>query len=173
MSDVQTPKITVKSSEIYLARPLRADETPSEGYRRGKIPDPDLHNHEIESHANREYFLPNEADLAIIVEAGDELGDIGICVQYEGQIVGESKQLADQCVDKQSDAIQDAAGWLNDILSQFDTDWEARVYSAPCPVADEKLQVVAAVERLTGVAHAVKVKVDPGFIVEPKRERGV
>jgi hypothetical protein len=167
MSDVQNSKIVVKSDEIYLDRPLRPDETPADGYRQGRIPDPDLHDHEIESHANRRYFQANEGDLAIIVEAGDELGDIGVCVQYEGQIVGNSKRLADQCVSKQSDAIRDAAGWLNEILSEFDTDWEARVYSAPCPVADEKLQVHAAVARLTGVTRVVEV--EPGVKVEEKR----
>ena len=163
-------RINIKRSHIYLDRPLRQDETADEGYRQGKPPGPDLHDKVLESHEHRQHFQENEGDISIIIEAGEELGDIGVCVQYEGQIVNNNKRLADQCVGKQSEIIQDTAGWLHDILTQFESDWEAEIDSAPCPVADKKLEVRAAIERLTGVEVKQEISLAANVAVERKVE---
>lgn len=158
--------IQIKSNEVYLDRELRPErgETPENSYHQGRPPGLDLTDHDLESHEHRRHFQDGEGDISIVVEAGDELGDIGVCLQYEGQIADYSG-----CIAKQNDLIHDAAGWLAEILSQFETDWDAEVVSAPCPKADEKLDVHASFERLrqveveshvsAGVARTVEKKV--------------
>jgi hypothetical protein len=161
-------RIRVTSNEVYLNRALRPEEEGGGGYAQGLPPGRDLHDLELESHAHRQHFQEGEGDISIIVEAGERLGEIAVCVQFEGQIVGQVRQKADACVARQNDLIQDSALWLHEILSQFESDFTASIVSAPCPLASTGLlDVRAAARRLTGAEVSAPVSVEGGPQVSP------
>lgn len=138
-------RVNIRRNEIYLDRELRPErgETAENGYCRGTAPGPDLRDRRLESHEHRRTFQEGDGDISIVVEAGDELGDIKVCFQYEGQIANYRG-----CVAGQNELLRDGSEYLADILGEFETDWDAEVVSAPCPKADTPLEVRAAFDRL-------------------------
>ncbi|HXM46107.1 MAG TPA: hypothetical protein VN924_33050 [Bryobacteraceae bacterium] len=145
--------VNIRSNDIYLDRELHPErgETAVNGYRQGAAPGPDLRDRKLESHDNRRDFKDGDGDISIVVQAGDELGDIAVCFQYEGQI-----ENYRGCVAGQNALLRDGAEYLAKILSEFETGWEAEIVSAPCPKADTPIEVRAAFDRLRGVETQVQ-----------------
>lgn len=139
-------KLTVVSNKAFLPRELRPEhgETEEAGFVSGRA---HINNDkEIESHLHRESFTIQDGDISIIVTAGDEPGDIKICVQYEGQIA-----QYDACLTRQNELLQQTAEWLREILGEFGTDWLVDITSTPCPEGDSRLlHLTELAERIEG-----------------------
>jgi hypothetical protein len=162
---MKSKPVKIKSNRVYLERKLRPErsETAENGYYFGRPPGPDLADKELESHEHRQHFQRGDGDISIVVEAGDELGKINVCLQYEGKIADYSG-----CIARQNDLIRDAGGWLAEILAEFETGWEADIVSVPCPKADEALEVRAAIDRLRGVETKVRTAANVSSSVKTK-----
>ena len=151
-------KIHVKSNKVVLPRELQPEqgETQEAGFETAApaiIKDLVIKDSKIESHAYRENFKPGDGDISIIITAGDELGDLRVTVQYEGEIEQYTK-----CLVQQGELIQQTADWLREIFAGFGGDWDADVLSAPCDKGDTRLlRLGELVERLQGPATDASV----------------
>jgi len=174
-------KIKVKSIEVYVeGRSLTKEEQQSAG----KPDAPQYHNERapevvrsmveptIESREHRGKFKPDEAEICIGVQPGDELGQIFINVQLEGAVPKltasdqEQKQLYNSCIQKQNDILKNASHWLTEIFGEFGADWEVNITAMPCPKATDKIELEkvalrlenkAVVERQTEATHKAEV----------------
>lgn len=146
-----------RKHDIYLDRPLipAQEETPEKGFHQGRSPVELLKDAEIESERYRLALLDGEGDISIIVAAGDELGDIRVGVQFEGE-----KGKYDQCLARQGELLDDVLRWLQELYAKFPGRFEMDVVSQPCPKGDSRLLVSA--ERRQEVA----VKPSPGLLNE-------
>jgi hypothetical protein len=162
-------RVKIRSNHIYLDRDLQParGETSENGYYQGAAPGPDLGDRKLESHENRRDFQAGDGDISIVVQAGDELGDIAVCFQYEGQIADYRG-----CISGQNNLLHDGAEYLAEILGEFETGWEAEIISAPCPRADTKLEVREAFDRLRGVETQVRTPNEVSTKVETKVKVG-
>src|SRR5207237_825267 len=89
----------------------------------------------------RSALKEHEGDIAIIVESGEELGDIKIALQYEGE-----KGKHKQCLSEQGSLLVEASVWLKDIYSEFDGYFTVEMVSHPCPHGDSRLLRIIEVE---------------------------
>jgi hypothetical protein len=149
-------KIKVKSTGVYIqGRQLTGEERESAGksdapqYHNGPPPGPDMVEHTIESPVYRRGFKPDDAEICIGVQPGDELGQIFINVQLEG-----APQQYNACIQKQNDILKDASQWLTEIFGEFGADWEVDITALPCPKATDKLELEKVVLRLQNKATA-------------------
>lgn len=172
-------KIKVQTMGVYIQdRPLTREERESAGkpdaprYHNGRPPGPDMVEHTIESRDYRRHFKPDDAEICIGVQPGDELGQIFINVQLEGAVPKntatdqEQKQLYNSCIQKQNDILKDASQWLTEIFGEFGADWEVNITALPCPKATDKIELEkvalrlenkASVERQTEVTHKAEI----------------
>jgi len=131
-------KPTLRAHDLYMNRTLRPDEKPEDGFHPEPPPRPMLKNPHIESDAYRDGLLENEGDVSVIVEAGDELGQIRIGVQYEG-----AHGMYDTCLREQGALVSDALKWIDEIYEPLKGHFVVDVVSNPCPKGDSSLlQVV-------------------------------
>lgn len=162
-------KIKVQSIEVYIQdRPLTREEQESAGkpdaprYYNERPPEAkrNMVERTIESREYRKNFQPNDAEICIGVQPGDELGQIFINVQLEGAVPKEGatdqeqKQLYNSCIQKQNDILKDSAQWLTEIFGEFGADWEVNITALPCPKATDKIEVEKVALRLENKATA-------------------
>ena len=87
----------------------------------------------IEAREHRKDLLADEGDIAILLTPSDELGEFTIGLQFEGPV-----EKHDECLADQGEMLQQASGWLRDILSTFETDWDLELTTVPCPKGDSR-----------------------------------
>jgi hypothetical protein len=129
--------ITVVENVAYIAeRELSAEfgETSNGIFVHGTPPPTTTKDPVIESDSHRRDLVMGEGDLSVIVEAGDELGDIRVGIQFEGP-----KGCHEHCLTKQNEVLQDGMAWLHEIFGQFDGDWRVHIISSPCPKGDSRI----------------------------------
>jgi hypothetical protein len=144
-------QIKVTEHKVHLDRDLRPEngETEANGFVQGPVPEI-LKDDAIEKFTHREHFQDGEGDISILLEAGDELGQIRIGLQFEGP-VGRHQQ----CLGEQGKLLREGSVWLREILSQFETDWEMSIASAPCKEGD------TSVLRLNEMAARLENRLSP------------
>jgi len=148
----------LKKHERYVNRPLQPYEKEEDGFHPALPPEgiEMLKDPVLESDDYRINLKEDEGDISIIVEAGDQLGQIRIAVQYEGE-----KGKNDKCLSSQGDLIRDVSAWLGEIYSKFQGDFEVEMISQLCPRGDTRPllnQVTSDVYHGVGPNNDISVK---------------
>jgi hypothetical protein len=128
-------RISVSGHKVYLDRKLdpARGETEDHGFVHA-APPPMLKDEEREAESYRRDLRTGEGDISILLEAGDELGQIQIGLQFEGPVGAHQ-----ECLREQGQLLQNGSLWLKQILEQFETDWNLSIVSAPCPKGDTRV----------------------------------
>jgi hypothetical protein len=141
--------LKVTSTTVYVPetkKPAGQAEPAGVNYSTEKPPPAvtQMVDHEIEKHEFRENLASGEGQLCITVEPGDdELGQISVGVQFEGQIGAYNK-----CVEQQQLELEHAAAWLEAFFDQLGGDFEVSVAAVPCPKATDPLKLEGVIGHL-------------------------
>lgn len=146
-----------RKHDVYVDRPLKPDhgETAANGFHSGPAPAKLLKDAEIEKDAYRLLLGNGEGDISILVRAGEELGEIHVAVQYEGE-----KGAWNQCLARQGALLSDVQKWLTEIYAAFPGEFQMDIVSEPCPKGDAR-------------ALTADVVVGPGPVIGPDVTPGV
>lgn len=133
-------KPKLRAHDLYMGRPLKPEqgETPANGFHPEPPPQPLLKDTEIESDTYRLGLLDNEGDISVVVEAGDELGQIRVSLQFEGP-----KGKYNACLSKQGELLENARQWIEEIYKPFKGEFVMDMISNPCPKGDSSLLRIA------------------------------
>lgn len=124
----------------------------------GDYAGPVLKNTDIEDPDKRSELAPEEANICIAVQPGeDEIGQLHVCVQYEGK-----KGLTNECMQGQNDMSAHLGEWLNELFADCEADWDFQIHAEPCPKADEPYRLQEITSRILGqtVKQDVQTEVD-------------
>lgn len=140
--------IEVASKKVFSNRDATPDEQAAgvEYISGGSLREPDLIDRDIEDGSVRSKLDKDQGNIAITVLPGENLGQLSVNVQFEGKS-GEREI----CLQEQDKLLQEAAVWLEDILSDFGCDFKADIEALPCPHAVARLQIGLATKRLMGL----------------------
>lgn len=143
-----------------------AEVTPR--YSDEKMPGPDLIVHEIETRDYRKHLGPNEVQICINMQPGEEeLGQFHVNFQLEGAVprlnasADEEERVYNSCIQKQNEFLELTSEWLCEILGDFAAEWDVNILAQPCPKATDKLN-------LGSVARTLECR--PAVMSENKRE---
>lgn len=136
MSSNQPKKFQVKKKVVYSDRqPTAQEEADDVIYQKdGELAKPDMVNHAIENPKERERIPRGKGNICISIQAGDTLGDLSFNVQFEGK-----RGDYDFCVHEHNELLLGVSDWLQELLGQFEGDFDVTLESKPCPKTDVRV----------------------------------
>ena len=152
--------------DFYVGRRLEPHEQQIDGFHPEHSPKPMLKDTVIESDDYRKNLKLEEGDISIFVEAGDELGQIRVAVQYEGK-----KGESNKCLSRQGALIHDVSSWLKEIYKKFEGDFEIEMISELCPKGDTR-RLLNQLGPTEGVTRKADVTPRPGVGVTSSAKVG-
>lgn len=160
----QVSKIVVAGASPKQRTQIEADRKSAEAQGRSipvefldePPPDPGLKNLEYERDDVRRGLDKDKANICINVKPGDTLGELYVCVQYEGP-----KGQHDLCLAGQNELAAGVGDWLRELFGDTETTWNVIIETIPCKKADEPYRIVEHARRLeTDVAGETRATVD-------------
>src|ERR1017187_8437528 len=121
MTTKKRNNIEVTGTKVHSDRvPTQAESAAGVEYVNDtQLKEDDLIDARIENPVLRVSLGKNEGNISITVLPGEHLGELSINVQFEGKS-GEHEI----CLKEQDTLLQEAADWLNEILSDFGCDFK-------------------------------------------------
>lgn len=177
MSSNQPKKFHVKKKVVYSAhQPTAQEQADNVIYQKdGELAKPDMVNHAIEDPKEREKIPSGKGNICISIQAGDTLGDLSFNVQFEGK-----RGDYDFCVHEHNELLLGVSDWLQELLGQFEGDFDVTLESKPCPKTDVRVALDLAERILEREAnlkqvqyeleHDIEVREGLGYGIRPQHQ---
>jgi hypothetical protein len=136
MSSTQPKKFQVKKKVVYSERqPTAQEQAANVIYQKdGELAKPEMVNRAIEDPEVRSKIPLGKGNICISIQAGDTLGDLSFNVQFEGR-----RGEYDFCVHEHNELLLGVSDWLQEILGQFEGNFDVTLESKPCPKTDVRV----------------------------------
>lgn len=146
-------KMQITDKVVYAdLRPTPEEEAAQVVYKtQGDLTKPEMVNRAIEDPEVRSKIPPEEGNICVSIQPGDELGQLSFNVQFEGR-----RGDYDFCLNEHNTLLLHVAEWVKDLFGELDADFDVTIESKPCPKTEQRIAIDVASRLLEGHLHLVK-----------------